>query len=91
MQEVPRIKCISSHKPGWGLVTFMDGEVREIEWARFARPGTVLADLADPEFSSQATVTDNGYTVEWPNGADWSWEVVYDRSTPVAQPSRLSA
>ena len=78
MPELPRILKLSQIAPGVTRVYFTSGEVREVEWKQFARPGTVLERLADPDYASRCRRADGGYAVRWPDGLDWSAESVLE-------------
>lgn len=43
--------------------------------------GPMLEPLKDPKFFSQVKVSDDESTIEWPNGADWAPDVLYQLGT----------
>ena len=69
---VPKVLRLKAIRPGVTQVAFDTGEVREIEWKRYAKPGTVFEPLSDPEFASKARKVNGGFAVGWPGGLDWS-------------------
>ena len=70
--KLVQIVSISHPRPGWSVVAFDNGEVREIEWRCYADEGPVFAKLADPAYANQCLPVDHGYALEWPDGMDWS-------------------
>lgn len=60
-------------------VRFANGAAGEVDLAEAlaARRGPVLAPLSDPAFFAQFE-NRRGY-LEWPNGADWGADALYDR------------
>jgi hypothetical protein len=83
MAELPRIVKVWHTAPGVSRVKFRDGQVREIVWRRYARPGTLLERLNDDKYSTNCRIIDRGLALEWPDGADWASEAVLDAGTPV--------
>lgn len=80
---VKRITSLKVVRPGVARATFATGEVREIEWKRFANEGPVFARLTDPEYSDKFKLILNGYAVVWHDGMDWDAGAVYKDSKPV--------
>jgi hypothetical protein len=84
--KLVRIVEISQPRPGWSIVRFDNGALREIEWKRYAKAGTVHERLADPEFSAQCKAVQHGYGLEWPDGMDWSSGAVLKAGRPLHCP-----
>jgi hypothetical protein len=59
-------------RPGWTRVHFDNGQVRDLEWGRFANEGKLYEPLADPAFAAQCQIAYDGDALLWPNGMDWS-------------------
>ena len=72
MSKLPRITEISHTRPGWSRLRFESGAEREIEWRRYAEPGTVMERLADPAFAKRCRLIHHGYAIAWPGDVDWS-------------------
>ena len=86
MITLVRIVEVSHPRPGWSVIRFENGAAREIEWSRYAKPGTVLARLADPAYAAQCKPVQHGYGLEWPDGMDWSSGAVLKAGRPAHQP-----
>jgi hypothetical protein len=83
MGSSKRIKTMVVVRPGVARATFASGEVREIEWGKFAHEGPVFARLADPDYSDKFKLGEHGWFVVWPDGMDWDAGAVYKDSKPV--------
>ena len=67
-----------SHIKAYELrVEFSNGAVKEVDLAGELH-GEVFEPLRDPEFFQQVTVNAETGTVEWPNGADFAPEFLYE-------------
>jgi hypothetical protein len=58
-------------------VTFNDGAIKEVD-LEDELYGEVFEPLQDVGFFKQATVNEETNTIEWPNGADFSPEFLYE-------------
>jgi len=65
-------------------VEFTNGMVKDVD-LREELHGEVFDPLKDPEFFRQATVNEETQTVEWPNGADFAPEFLYEIGKEVRQ------
>jgi hypothetical protein len=69
--------------PGYRLrAEFSDGVIKEIDLSEELY-GEVFEPLRDPEFFRCAAVNPETGTVEWPNGADFAPEFLYDAGREV--------
>lgn len=71
-----RVSKVERIDPDSLRIHFADGQVREIQLWRYARKGTVFADLADPAFSLRCRIVDKGHGLRWPSGLDMSAEAL---------------
>lgn len=67
-------------------LTFGDGAVKIVDleaelW------GEVFVPLRDKQFFQQVSIPENGDTIEWPNGADFAPEFLYEIGTPLLEPA----
>jgi len=58
-------------------VTFNDGVVKEVDLAGELY-GQVFDPLKDPEYFKHVSVNKETNTIEWPNGADFAPEFLYE-------------
>ena len=65
------------------LLTFENGERREVDIAAITPFEGVFAPLADPAYFRQVKVQPDVGTIVWPNGADLCPDVLYERSRSV--------
>lgn len=65
-------------------VEFTDGVVKDVD-LQAELHGEIFEPLRDPEFFRQARVSEETQTVEWPNGADFAPEFLYDIGKKVKQ------
>ncbi len=73
------------HTKDYGLrVEFDNDEVRDVD-LRGELYGEVFEPLQDPDFFKQARVNEETRTVEWPNGADFAPEFLYEIGKKVRQ------
>jgi hypothetical protein len=64
------------------LLTFDDGQQREVDVAELTPFDGVFAPLRDPAFFRSVRVNPELGTIVWPNGADFCPDVLYQRSRP---------
>lgn len=65
-------------------VIFSDGAVKEVDLANELY-GEIFEPLKDPEMFKQVTVNVETNTIEWPNGADFAPEFLYERGRAIKQ------
>jgi len=65
-------------------VTFSDGVVKEVDLAGELH-GEVFEPLKDPEVFKQVKVNAETNTIEWPNGADFAPEFLYEIGREIKQ------
>ena len=74
-----------SHITAYQLrVTFSNGVVKQVDLAGELH-GEVFEPLKDPEFFKQVAVNPETNTIEWPNGADFAPEFLYEIGQEVKQ------
>lgn len=79
MQRIPRVTQVTTRPPHVLIVTFDDGQVREIDMAEDLW-GEMFTPLRDPAFFARVRVDEELGTVAWPNGLDLAPETLYDPS-----------
>ncbi len=65
-------------------VAFNDGKIKEVNLASELH-GEVFEPLEDIELFKQAAVNEETNTIEWPNGADFAPEFLYEVGKDVRQ------
>lgn len=65
-------------------IAFTNGVVKDVDLRRELY-GPVFEPLRDPEFFRQVRVNEETGTVEWPNGADFAPEFLYETGREVKQ------
>ena len=72
-------------KEGYELrIQFSDGIVKDVDLSSELY-GEVFEPLRDPGFFRQVTVNPETRTIEWPNGADFAPEFLYEIGREVKQ------
>lgn len=66
------------------LLTFDNGERREVDIAAIVRPAGVFSALHDPAFFGAVRVNPEIGTIVWPNGADLCPDVLYEQGHAVS-------
>ena len=78
----PRVKAVSYAGEYRLILTFTDGEERELNLQdRIVGRGGVFRPLEDLEFFSQVSVDPEAGTIIWPNGVDFCPDVLYSLAT----------
>ncbi|MGQ0815376.1 MAG: DUF2442 domain-containing protein [Gemmatimonadota bacterium] len=65
-------------------VTFNNGVVKDVD-LRAELHGEVFEPLRDPEYFARVRVSPETGTIEWPNGADFAPEFLFDTGEVVGQ------
>ena len=65
-------------------IEFTNGIVKDVDLRRELY-GPIFEPLRDPEFFRQVRVNEETGTVEWPNGADFAPEFLYETGREVKQ------
>ena len=65
-------------------VTFSDGVVKEVDLVGELH-GEIFEPLKDPEVFKQVRVSVETNTIEWPNGADFAPEFLYEIGREIKQ------
>lgn len=65
-------------------VTFSDGVVKEVDLVGELH-GEIFEPLKDPEVFKQVRVNVETKTIEWPNGADFAPEFLYEIGREIKQ------
>ena len=79
MRDVTDVECLDGMRL---LLTFDDGDRREIDVASLTDFKGVFEPLTDPAYFRRVRVKPDIGTIVWPNGADFCPDVLYERSTP---------
>jgi hypothetical protein len=79
-KEITQVEALQNHRL---LVTFRDGERREIDIAHLVSFTGIFAPLQDPAYFRRVTVNPDLGTIVWPNGADLCPDVLYAESRAV--------
>ena len=86
MRDVTDVECLDGTRL---LLTFDDGDRRELDIASLTDFKGVFQPLTDPAYFRRVRVKPDIGTIVWPNGADFCPDVLYERSTPA--PTQESA
>lgn len=78
------VRAVHHLKPYRLRLSFSDGEVKEVDLAAELH-GAVFEPLRDPAFFRQVRVNEETNTIEWPNGADFAPEFLYEIGQSVKQ------
>ncbi len=76
--HVIRVEYLTDYKL---KLTFDTGSVKEVD-LRTELYGTIFEPLKDIEFFKQVTINPDTNTIEWPNGADFAPEFLYEIGEP---------
>lgn len=79
--HVTRVRYVESYKLE---MAFDDGAIKEVD-LEDELYGEVFEPLRDVEFFKQVKVNEETNTVEWPNGADFAPEFLYETGKEVRQ------
>jgi hypothetical protein len=72
---------------GYSLrLEFSDGSVRDVDLSEELH-GEVFEPLRDPGIFRKVAVNEETGTIEWPNGADFAPEFLYESGSPARQPA----
>jgi hypothetical protein len=80
MQDIVDARYLSGHSV-W--LRFEDGTEGEIDLSR-ELDGPVFVPLRDPSYFAQLRLNVDTGTIEWPNGADFAPEFLYEKVQVVA-------
>jgi hypothetical protein len=70
---------------GYSLrLEFTDGSIRDVDLSRELY-GEIFEPLRDPAFFAAVALNPETGTLEWPNGADFAPEFLFEIGTPVEQ------
>jgi hypothetical protein len=78
------VKEVRNVKPYELVLEFDNGVVKQVDLSRELH-GEVFEPLKDPEFFKQVAVNEETRTVQWPNGADFAPEFLYEIGADVKQ------
>jgi hypothetical protein len=76
--HITDVECLGEHRL---RLTFDDGSVRSVDLGD-ELDGPVFEPLRDAAYFRQVRVNADTGTVEWPNGADFAPEFLYEKGTP---------
>lgn len=79
--HVTRVSYLQSYELE---LEFSDGIVKKVDLSNELH-GEVFEPLKDPAFFKQVAVNEETNTVEWPNGADFAPEFLYEIGEEVKQ------
>lgn len=79
--HVERVEYLEAYKL---RLTFSNQAAGEVDLAQELY-GDIFEPLKDVEYFKQVFLNPETNTIEWPNGADFAPEFLYDLSQPVAQ------
>jgi hypothetical protein len=78
------VKRVSHIKEYVLRIEFTDGAIKDVD-LRGELQGEVFEPLRDPSFFGRVKINEETCTVEWPNGADFAPEFLYEHGTDVKQ------
>lgn len=79
--HVTRVSYLQSYELE---LEFSDGIVKKVDLSRELY-GEVFEPLKDPTFFKRVTLNEETNTIEWPNGADFAPEFLYEIGEEVKQ------
>jgi len=82
-KDIVAVECIGQYRL---VLTYEDGERREVDIADVVPFDGVFAPLNDASYFRQVRVNSELGTIVWPNGADLCPDVLYVRSRAVMGP-----
>ncbi|MCC7293609.1 MAG: DUF2442 domain-containing protein [Phycisphaerales bacterium] len=85
MVDVTKVECLEGSRL---LLTFDDGERREVDVAKLLPFDGVFEPLKDPSYFRQVRVNPEIGTIVWPNGADLCPDVLYAAETSAPTEAR---
>lgn len=72
---------------GYSLrLEFSDGSVRDVDLSEELY-GEVFEPLRDADIFRKVAINEETGTIEWPNGADFAPEFLYESRSPARQPA----
>ena len=74
MLKITRVQYLGSHEL---RIEFNDGAIKDVDLSPELH-GEVFEPLRDPEFFRQVAVNPETETIEWPNGADFAPEFLFE-------------
>lgn len=80
MHDIIDVECPGDHRV---LLTFDNGERREVDISVLVPFDGVFENLMDDSYFRQVRVEPDVGTIVWPNGADLCPDVLYERSRSV--------
>jgi len=78
------VKAVRQVRPYQLLLEFTNDVVKQVDLSKELY-GEVFEPLKDPEFFNQVRVNEETNTIEWPNGADFAPEFLYEIGVEVKQ------
>lgn len=80
-RDVVNVECLKDYQL---LLTFDNGERREVDIAALVPMDGVFEPLKDPGYFRRVRVEPDVGTIVWPNGADLCPDVLYENGQSVA-------
>jgi Protein of unknown function (DUF2442) len=81
-KDVIGVSCLGAYRL---LLTFEDGQRREVDIAALVPFDGVFAPLRDESYFRRVRIDPDSGTIVWPNGADICPDVLYDNGRGVAE------
>jgi hypothetical protein len=78
------VRSIRNVRPYGFVLEFDNGVTKQVNLSKELY-GEVFEPLKDPEFFKQVAVNEETGTIEWPNGADFAPEFLYEIGIEVKQ------
>ncbi len=79
--QLIRVRTVEPLAPPWVRIVFTNGEQREIDLTPYIATGPIFAPIRTNPHLFQSVTVDGG-TLAWPNGADIDPDVLYYAGTP---------